>query len=190
MKKKGIILFRDLDGYRYAKHDEKELIKVMESLLTVFDSYVKFGAIENYESFFNNPIEYMTCKYHSIWNDCDNGFTLDKETSFFNESGLRKDEVLSLVNKFNRFYSYLGDLAPTITKNEIKNNLKASDFDIYCDKNKEKEYRALLSFVRAVKTFESHFPTQSRQRIVSFTGGLLDKNLHPKYSKFVEYISN
>ena len=122
MEKKGIILYRDMDGHRYAKQDNDKLLEVMESLLTIFDSYVKENTIMDYKSFFDNPLKYMTTKYDLLWNDY-NGETNDyRIIKFLKDSGLRRDEVNGLKNRFDKLYNSLDEWnsAPIITKDLIK----------------------------------------------------------------------
>ena len=125
MEKKGIILYRDMDGHRYAKQDNDKLLEVMESLLTIFDSYVKENTIMDYKSFFDNPLKYMTTKYDLLWNDY-NGETNDyRIIKFLKDSGLRRDEVNGLKNRFDKLYNSLDEWnsAPIITKDLNKSTV-------------------------------------------------------------------
>jgi hypothetical protein len=184
--KKGIILYRDNYGLKYAKWDERKLFETMDALIELFDSYVKVGAIDNYIEFFLNPLKYMVTKYQSIWNDYNGTIGTTQEIEFLRESGLRREDIIVLKTLFDEKFHDLGDLAPIINASSIKANINPEDFDIYCDDSLEKEYRILLSFIRAIKRFERAFPTQQRSKIKSFTNNLLDNNLTPNYSYFIK----
>ncbi len=180
MKKERILLYRDNDALRYAKEDNKEIFKVMESLLTLFDAYIKVGAIDDYVRFFDNPLNFMILKYREVWNG-----------NLLLDSKLRADEVKSLKERFDKLYDALDEWksAPVITRNTMVSNVKPKNFDLYCRKDKEQEYLVLINFIEAVRMYEDAFKTQSRKQISRFTDSLLDKNLLPRYELFAQFIS-
>ncbi len=178
-KKERIHLYRDNDALRYAKHDNKELFKIMEDLLTIAEAYVKVNAVKDYKRFFENPISYMIQAYTETWND-----------NLLEASEINVSQVNSLKERFDKYYDYLDgwNSAPIITKTSIVTGVKPTNFDLYCKPEKEQEYMVLCNFIEATRLFEEHFPTQSRKQICHFTDNLLGRDLHPQYHLFAEFI--
>ena len=177
--KRRILLYEDNDAKRYAKRDSKELFKVMEDLLTIAEAYVSIDVVDDYVSFFNDPLGFMMEKYLEVW-----------DGNLLEESKLRIDEVKGLKDKYDRLSSQLEEWnsAPVITKDRIMTNVRPKHFRMYCKPELEHEYRVLLNFIQATREFEESFPTQGRRSISAFTDSLLDKSLTPKYSMFAEFI--
>ena len=180
-KKKGILLYRDNDALRYAKRNSKELFKVMEDLLTIAEAYVKVNVVTDYVRFFDNPMSYMIKAYADIWNE-----------NILIASQIDVSQVQSLKERFDKLYSSLEEWnsQPTITKTTMSSGINPKNFDLYCKPEKEFEYRVMLNFIEATKSFEEAFNTQSRKQITRFTDSLLDNNLRPKYEMFVQFVDN
>ena len=180
-KKKGILLYRDNDALRYAKRDSKELFKVMEDLLTIAEAYVQVNVVKDYARFFKDPLGYMIKTYADIWNE-----------NLLIASKIDVSQVQSLKERFDKLYSSLEEWnsEPKITRTTMIAGINPKNFDLYCKKDKEYEYRVMLNFIEATKSFEEAFNTQSRKQITRFTDSLLDNNLIPKYEMFVQFVDN
>ena len=181
MKKERILLYQDNDAMRYAKRDSKELFKVMEDLLTIAESYVQVDVVKDYARFFKDPLKYMIRAYADIWNE-----------NLLISSNIDVSAVESLKERFNKLYDSLSEWnsEPKITKDMIAQNVKPSNFNLYCKEEKEYEYKVLLNFIEATRLFEDAFPTQSRRQISKFSDSLLDKDLVPRYELFAQFIDS
>ena len=177
--KRRILLYEDRDAMRYAKRDSKELFKVMEDLLTIAEAYVSIDVVDDYVSFFNDPLGFMMEKYLEVW-----------DGNLLEESKLRIDEVKGLKDKYDRLSSSLNEWnsAPIITATTMRTNIRPKNFKMYCKPEMEEKYRVLLNFIQSTREFEESFPTQGRRSISTFTDSLLDKSLTPKYEIFAEFV--
>jgi hypothetical protein len=169
-------LYTDLATYQSYKKKEDELIKHFDKLEAVAVASVGDGVIKDYKLFYANPYEYLVDEFYDLYASLYPKH-LSKELVFENATKVSKEELENHKRNMERIKATMSKFAPEVTKNGLKINLKESDFDKYLNPEKEAEYKAIISFIKASEKLAKYGCSGSNYLMNFSNGKLLSKGL-------------
>ncbi len=182
----ALLLYNDVNNYNRIKGLEKEYLQIVERMKLIIHQNIGYDFDIDYKELTDNPSEYIVNSYWSVHAVNFNPPHINKQLVFERDTKIQVSQIDMMLTDLNRVQ--FGKHKPNITSDAICFNIEKSQFDIYVNPKKEKEYKVVKRFIKSISEMQKTFGANGISHIQRFANGtLLTKGLEviPNPTKFV-----
>ena len=182
-KNQRIFMYNDQASFKAYKKFEDACMEAIDGLTEVAETSIKVGCVTDYKAFLEEPLEYLAETYWNTWGKDYHPPIADRMDVYLTSSKVSLNKLETLIAKYKSNAQSLGDKAPLLG-DKVARQLTIDMFAVYVAENKEAEYKATQSLIKAVKKYTQVCGSNENYHISRFTLHNVDTDLEPKYYNF------